>query len=74
MKGESSDNIASCKYIKVNLRLQPFTKYFRLTLVFKCAIALREKFNFCFSKAFASIDKTFILAGKLNTRLSFYDI
>ena len=34
------------------LLLQPGTKYLRLTLVFMCSSALREKFNFCFSRAF----------------------
>ena len=29
-----------------------FTKYLRLTLVFMWGSALREKFNFCFSRAF----------------------
>ena len=32
--------------------LQSFTKYFRLTLVFKWNSALWEKFNFCFSRVF----------------------
>ena len=36
--------------------------------------ALREKFNFCFSTVFASIDKFVILAAILGTRLSFYGV
>ena len=32
--------------------LQSFTKYLRLTLVFMWNSALREKFKFCFSRAF----------------------
>ena len=35
--------------------------------------ALREKFNFCFSRAFAIANKIFILAGRLGTRLSFHE-
>ena len=33
-----------------NADLQSFTKYFRLTLVFMWYSALRERFNFCFSR------------------------
>ena len=51
--------------------LQSFTKYFRLTLVFLRNSALREKFNFYF---FDSINKIFILAGRLGTRLLFYGV
>ena len=36
--------------------------------------AQREKFNFCFWKFSASVIKTFILAGRLDTRLSFYEV
>ena len=43
--------------------LQSLTKYLRLTLVFMWNKALREKFNFCFSRIFASMYKIFILAG-----------
>ena len=35
---------------------------------------LREKFNFVFSRVFASINKIFILAGGLGTRLLFYKV
>ena len=52
--------------------LQPFHKYLRLTLVSIWNSALRKKFNFCFSIVFASIDKIFILAGRLGTKLLFY--
>ena len=54
--------------------LQPFTKYLRLTPVSMWNSALQEKFNICLSRGFASIDKTFILAGRLGTRLSFYEV
>ena len=37
-------------------------------------IALRETFNFCFSRAFASINKNSILAEKLSSRLLFYEV
>ena len=52
--------------------LQSFTKYLRLTLVFMRNSALREKVNFCFSRVFASVNKMFILAGRLGTTLLFY--
>ena len=35
--------------------------------------AQREEFNFCFSRAFASINKNSILAEKLSTTLLFYE-
>ena len=35
--------------------------------------AQREEFNFCFSRAFASINKNSVLAEKLSTRLLFYE-
>ena len=50
-------------------KLQPFTKFLRLTLLSMWNSALREKFNFCFSSV-----KIFILAGGLGTRLSFYGV
>ena len=50
-----------------------FTKYSRLTLVSTWNSALRVKFNFCFTEFFASIYKIFILAGRLDIRLSFYE-
>ena len=55
-------------------KLQSFTKYLRLILVFMWNNAQREKFNFFFQEFFASFDKTFILAGGLGTRLSFYEV
>ena len=36
--------------------------------------AQRKKFNFCFSVLLSSIKKTFILAGRLGTRLLFYEV
>ena len=54
--------------------LQSFARYLGLTLVFVLNSALQEKFNFCFSRVFASIDKIFSLAGKLGTRISFYEV
>ena len=46
----------------------------RLTLVCMWNSTQQEKFNFCFQEFFASIDKVFILAGRLDTRLSFYEV
>ena len=51
---------------KKNIQRQSFTKYLRLTLVSISNSALRTKF--------ASINKIFILAGRLYTRLSFYEV
>ena len=36
--------------------------------------ALRKKFNFYFSRFFASIKKAIIFAGRLGTRLSFCEV
>ena len=50
---------------------QLFTKYLRLTLVL-CEIAHYGKIlSSVFQGFFASINKRFILAGRLDTRLSF---
>ena len=49
-----------------------FTKYLRLTLVFRGNSALWGKFNFFFSSIFAAINKIFIWPGRLGTRL-FYE-
>ena len=54
--------------------VQSFTKYLRLTLVFMWNSWLREKFNFCAARVFASINKIFILSGRLASRLSFYEV
>ena len=59
---------------KKGFQRQSFTKYSRLTLVFLWNSALSEKLNFYFSKGFASINKIFILGGRLGTRLSFYEV
>ena len=53
---------------------QPFTKHLSLTLV-PCEIAHYGKnLISVFQELFASIDKIFILAGRLGTRLSFYEV
>ena len=44
------------------------------TLVFMWNSWLREKFNFCAARVFASINKIFILSGRLASRLSFYEV
>ena len=54
--------------------LQSFTRYLRLKLVFMWSSTLREKFNFCFSRVFASFKHVFILARRLGTKLSFYEV
>ena len=55
-----------CFYLNIWPKLQSFTQYLRNSTI-------REKFNFCFQEFFASINKIFILAGGLGTRLSFYE-
>ena len=60
--------------IHFSWELQTFKKYLKLTLVFMWDIALREKIDFCLSRAIASIKKIFVLAGRLGTSLSFYEI
>ena len=53
--------------------LQSFTKYLRLTIVL-CEIAHYGKSLISvFQEFFASINKSFILSGTLNTKLSFYE-
>ena len=59
-------------YLCPCLNLQPFTKYLILTLAAIWNSALREKFNFNFKQFYASINKIFILGGRLGTRLKFY--
>ena len=61
-----------CKTFLVNL--QSFTKYLRLPLIFMWNSALQEKFNLCFLRVFTIIDKVLILAWRLCTRLSFYEV
>ena len=56
------------------MNLQLFTGYLGLILVFTRISALREGFDFGFTRAFASINKIFILAGRLGTRLLFYEV
>ena len=41
-----------CVNLEICSKLQSFTKYLRLTLVFMQISAPWEKFNFCFSRAF----------------------
>ena len=52
------------------LRLQPWPKYFRQTVVFLCEIAPYGKSSISiFQEFFARIDKVLILAAGLDTRL-----
>ena len=55
--------------------LQSWTKYLRQTLVFMWRRALPKKVQFLFfNKFFASIDKSFVLEGRLSTRLWKFEI
>ena len=58
-------------YAAVLLDPQSFTGYLRLTPVFVCISALREGFNFCFSRLFCYYWQNFNFAGGLGTRLLF---
>ena len=57
-----------------NFQRQSITIYLNLALVFMWHSTLLQKFNFCFGERFASINKIFILAGRLGIRLSFYEV
>ena len=61
-----------CNVRICNEYLRP-TKYLRPTLVFMWNSALRENFNFCFSRVFCKF-KVFILAGRLGPRSSFCEV
>ena len=61
-------------YLHLYLYQQSFTKYLRLTLI-SCEIAHYGKsLSFVFQEFFARIYKILILAGRLGTRLSFYEV
>ena len=57
-----------------NIKLQPITKYLRLTLVSMYIGALWEKLYFFFSRIFCKNWQIFIVAGRLDTRISFYEV
>ena len=56
---------------KICFQRESFTKYMRLTLVFMQNSALRKSLISVFQKFFATINKIFILAGRLGTKLLF---
>ena len=47
------------------------SQYLGVALNFVCSGALRKWFNFCFSRGFSSINKIFVLAGKLGAIILF---
>ena len=51
-KTSNNDSVVNMKSLEISNKLQSCTKYLRLTLVFMCNSALREKFNSCFSRVF----------------------
>ena len=53
---------------------QLITKYLRPILVFTWNSALREVFNFYFSREFSKINNIFFLAGILHTGVLFYEV
>ena len=66
---------SATKKIEVSLiNLQSLTKYLGVILVFIRNSVLQEKFNFCFSRFFTSINKNCVLVGRLGTRLLFYQV
>ena len=56
------------------IELQSFTKYLRQTLVFMWNGAQAKSIISIFQEIFASIKKIYILAGRLGTRISFYEV
>ena len=59
---------------KKGFQRQPVTKYLRPT-VFSCEVVhYRKRLISIFHEFFASINKTFSLAGELCTRLPFYKV
>ena len=56
------------------INLQLFTGYLGLILVFMRMSARRERFDFGFTRVFASINKIFFLAARLGTSLLFYEV
>ena len=53
---------------------QQLTIYWRLTLDFMRNSAQRKSLIYVFQEFSASVNKTFIFAGTLSTRLSFYEV
>ena len=58
---------------KTGFQRQSFTKYLRLTLSFLWKIAGKSLISIS-QEFFSSINKIFISAGTLGTRLSFYEV
>ena len=65
--------VASYKLLDL-IELQSFTKYLRLTLVFMWNGAQAKSIISIFQEIFAGVKKIYILAGRLGTRLSFYEV
>ena len=59
---------------KTCFQRQSFKKYLRLTLVYMRNSTQREMSNFVVQEFLASVNKIFILAGRLDTRLFFYEV
>ena len=53
---------------------QLFTKYLRLTLVSYKTAQYAKSLTYVFQENYASIKKIFMLAGRLGTGLSFYEV
>ena len=58
----------------LNCELESITRYLRPTLVFMWNSVERESLISVFQEFLVSINKMFILAGRLGTRLSFYGV
>ena len=56
------------------VNLQQLTKYLRLTLVFMLSSAQWKSLISFFGDFSATINKTFVLAGRLVTSLLFYEV
>ena len=59
---------------RLDNKLQSFTRYLRLTLVFLWNSVLRKGLIFVFQEFFANINKIFNLEGRQGTRLLFHGV
>ena len=62
------------KIIPSATNLQSFSKYLRQTLDFMWNSKIQESFNIYISADFASINKIFILRGRMGTSLEFCEV
>ena len=71
---DNDPNSAKSAAQKLSLNLQSVTKHLRLTLVLPEIAHYGKSLFSIFQEFFARIDKILILAGRLHTRVSFYEV